>query len=76
MAVLNFTDEKISLEGKKFILVPLFFVFPIFFNGLTVFPFSNLISYSFPSLKIFSLSSLDNAFTTETPTPCKPPETL
>ena len=73
---LNFIDENISFEGKNFILVPLFDDFPIFFKGFIDFPFSNSIKYSEPSLKILNSSFLDNAFTTETPTPCKPPETL
>ena len=47
---LNLIDEKISLDGKKVILVPFFLVFPIFFKGFTEFPSLNLISYSFPSL--------------------------
>ena len=74
--VLNFTEEKICLDGKKVILVPFFFVLPIFFNGLIVFPSLNLISYSFPDLKMFKISSSDNALTTDTPTPCNPPDTL
>ena len=41
---------KISLDGKKVILVPFFLVFPIFFKGFIEFPSLNLISYSFPSL--------------------------
>ena len=47
---LNLIDENISLDGKKEMLVPLFFVFPICFKGLIELPFSNLISYSLPSL--------------------------
>ena len=46
---LNFIEEKISLDGKKFILVPFFFVLQIFFNGLIEFPSLKLISYSLPS---------------------------
>ena len=76
IVVLNFTEEKICFDGRKVILVPFFLVLPIFFNGLTVFPSLNLISYSLPSLNILSYSSSDKAFTTDTPTPCKPPDTL
>ena len=36
---LNLIDEKTSLEGKKFIFVPFFFVLPICFNECKVFPF-------------------------------------
>ena len=76
IAVLNLTAEKIFFDGRKVILVPFFFVLPIFFNGLMVFPSLNLISYSLPYLKMFSFNSSDKAFTTDTPTPCKPPDTL
>ena len=73
---LNFNDEKISFEGKKVIFVPFFFVLPTIFKGFNEFPSLNFISYSFPSLKIRNSSFSDNAFTTDTPTPCNPPETL
>ena len=74
--VLNLIDEKICFEGKNVILVPFFFVLPNFLRGLTELPSLNLISYSLPSLKIFKSNFSDNALTTDTPTPCKPPETL
>ena len=37
---------------------------------------SNSIKYFFPSLLISNFNFSDNALTTDTPTPCKPPETL
>ena len=73
---LNFIEENISFDGKKVIFVPLFLVLPTFFNGFDDFPFSKFIKYSNPSLKILNSSFSDKAFTTETPTPCNPPETL
>ena len=73
---LNLVEENMSFEGRKFILVPLFEDFPIFFKGFTDFPFLNSIKYSVPFLKILNESFSDNALTTDTPTPCKPPETL
>ena len=73
---LNFVEEKISFEGRKFITVPLFFDFPINLRGLTESPFLNSIKYFFPSLSIVSFNFSDKALTTETPTPCSPPETL
>ena len=73
---LNFIEEKISFDGKKVIFVPFFFEFPTFFKGLMEFPSLKFISNSFPSLKIFNSSLSERAFTTETPTPCNPPETL
>ena len=76
MFPLNFIDENISLDGKKVILVPVFFDFPVIFNGAFASPFLNSMKYFLPSLLISKFSFSDKAFTTETPTPCKPPETL
>ena len=56
--------------------VPFLLVFPFLDKGLIAFPFSNSIKYSLPSLNIVNSNFSDKAFTTETPTPCKPPETL
>ena len=56
--------------------VPFLLVFPFFDKGLIAFPFANSIKYSLPSLNIVNSNFSDKAFTTETPTPCKPPETL
>ena len=39
-------------------------------------PLRNSIKYFFPSLLISNSNFSDNALTTETPTPCSPPETL
>ena len=75
-SVKNLMDEKICFDGKKVIFVPFFFVLPNFLSGFIVLPSLNLISYSLPSLKMLSLNSSDNALTTDTPTPCNPPETL
>ena len=58
------------------ILVPLFFVDPIFLIGLIEFPFLKFIKYSLLSLNIFNSNFSESALTTETPTPCKPPDTL
>ena len=46
-------------------------------SGISLF-YEKLISikYFFPSLFISNSSFSDNALTTETPTPCSPPETL
>ena len=53
------------------------FIFHFDFSDQAQFiSFLKNISYSFPSLKIFKDNFSDKAFTTETPTPCKPPETL
>ena len=58
------------------ISVPLFSVVPISFNAPSDSPLLNLIKYFFPSLSIVNSNHSDNALTTETPTPCNPPETL
>ena len=39
-------------------------------------PFTNSTKYFLPSLDISNFNFSDSAFTTDTPTPCKPPETL
>ena len=68
--------------GRKVILVPvknlfsILFESPIIFNSLLTIPFSNSILYILPSLLISKIKFSDRALTTETPTPCKPPDTL
>ena len=73
---LNFTEENISFDGKNFIRVPVFFDFPIPLKGFIALPFLNSTKYFFPSLSIINSNFSESAFTTETPTPCNPPETL
>ena len=70
------TSLNISLSGVKVTRVPLLSELPISFTGAFGFPLLYDCSYSFPSLKTLATSNSDNAFTQETPTPCKPPETL
>ena len=67
----------IFFEGKKVTDVPfVFFASPICFNGFIVTPSLNSTRYSLFFLKIFNFKFSDKAFTTETPTPCSPPEIL
>ena len=73
---LNLIDEKISFEGRNVICVPVSFDFPISFNGFFASPLSNSTKYFFPSLLISNSNFSERALTTETPTPCKPPEIL
>ena len=73
---LNLVEEKISFDGKNTILVPVFFVFPISFKGFKEFPSLKVIEYSLLFLKILRSNFSERALTTDTPTPCKPPETL
>ena len=73
---LNLIAEKISFEGKKVISVPLFLDLPTIFIGDFASPFLNSIKYFLPSLLISNCNFSDKALTTDTPTPCKPPDTL
>ena len=68
-------SKKLS-SGLKVILVPVF-LWPTLSISLSSFffrQFAKEISYFFPSLFISAFNFFDKAFTTETPTPCKPPE--
>ena len=79
---LKLISLKIFVVGRKVILVPvknwllIFSESPITFNSLLTIPFSNSILYTLPFLFIYKFRYSDNALTTETPTPCKPPDTL
>ncbi len=73
----NSTMVKVLGDGKKVTSVPrLPFESPTTFSGATATPSANSMKCSLPSRQIVSLSQLDSALTTETPTPCKPPDTL
>ena len=66
----------VPAEGRKWIVVPVSSVSPTAASGAT----GTLSRYSWvqslPSRRTESLSHSDSALTTETPTPCRPPETL
>jgi hypothetical protein len=49
---------------------------PVMASGATASPFLNSISWVKPPRWTFSFSHSESALTTETPTPCRPPETL
>ena len=66
----------VSDDGKKVIFVPVCFDLPIAFNGDFASPFLNSIKYFLLSLLISNCNFSDRAFTTDTPTPCNPPDTL
>ena len=70
--------EKISEDAWKVTLLPVSKLSISFTrkSGATGTPFSKRIFHSALSLQIVNSNHEDNAFTTETPTPCKPPETL
>ncbi len=62
--------------GMKRTFVPVFFVFPIAAIGASGLPRRKVWNQTWPSRLISSSSSTERAFTTDTPTPCSPPETL
>ena len=73
----NSSMVKVLGEGRKVTSVPLLlFALPTGLSGATATPSRNSMKYSLPSRQMVSLSQLDSAFTTETPTPCRPPDTL
>ena len=57
-------------------LVPVLLVVLIASKSFCGMPSANSWRWSFPSLFIFKTNFLDNALTTETPTPWSPPDTL
>src|ERR1700732_1496358 len=67
---------KIDWSAWNVIFVPVFFVLPEDFSLVVGTPFSYDCSHTSPSRQISSSSLSASAFTTETPTPCSPPETL
>ena len=72
---------KIFVVGRNVILVPvkysllIFLDLPVTFNALLTIHFQTQY-YVLPSLLISKIKFSDKAFTTDTPTPCNPPETL
>ena len=68
---------KISGSGQNDTVVPLpRFVGPTSRSFSDVLPWSKPMKYSLPSLRTCTSTREDSAFTTETPTPCRPPDTL
>ena len=73
----NSVMVKVCLEGRNVTSVPRRSnAGPMSASGATASPSWNSITDSRPSRQIVSLSMLDSALTTETPTPCSPPDTL
>ena len=73
----NSVMVKVCGEGRKVTSVPrLPPASPTTASGATASPSRNSMKCSLPSRQIVSLSQVDSALTTETPTPCRPPETL
>ena len=75
----NSSSSKISRSGRNVIVVPVSFllsVLPAAIRSVVGSPRANSWRVIFPSRRTSTLSHSDSAFTTETPTPCSPPETL
>src|SRR5699024_3325420 len=63
-------------SGLKCIIVPVLLLLPTSPNSDTGSPLVNSCIYSLSFLLTFTFNHSDRAFTTETPTPCNPPDTL
>ena len=72
----NSTFGKIVESGWKYTLVPLPRAAPTFFRAPWTWPRLNDISHSAPSRFTRASRSVDSAFTTLAPTPCRPPAVL
>ena len=73
---LNFGESKNVSSGQKRTVVPVlrFPTCPTIFRSCFFLPSPKTIVYSLPSRRTHTCSFFESAFTTETPTPCRPPE--
>ncbi len=69
-------SSKISGSGANVILVPVWSVKPAALMSASGTPRAKSWRYTFPSRSTVASSRSDSAFTTDTPTPWRPPETL
>ena len=67
---------KMLSSGRNQTVVPVPFTLPITSSFFFVSPLSNAMWCFLPSRSTHTSSFFDSAFTTDTPTPCNPPETL
>ena len=73
---------KVSDDGQKVTSLPRFGLpstsgaGPTTLSGATTSPWANSTKCSRPSRQTRKTSFVDKALTTDTPTPCRPPETL
>src|SRR5690606_11747282 len=74
----KFTDSKNCGSGQKRTVVPVLLLptSPTTRSFEATFPFLKPMWYCLPPRLIQHSSLFDRAFTTDTPTPCKPPENL
>ncbi len=73
------SSSKISESGRKVIVVPTassLAIFPTISMSPVGSPRSNSCRWILPSRRTSATSRSESALTTETPTPCRPPETL
>ena len=70
------TSSKISWSGMKMIVVPVSFVGPAALRSVVGSPRAKSWRQIFPSRLTSTVSHSDSAFTTDTPTPWSPPDTL
>ena len=71
-----YSAYKVRNEAGELIILFIVFICSAVVADLEIWLFLNSIKYFFPSLLISNSNFSDKALTTETPTPCKPPETL
>ena len=67
--------SKISVSGQNVIVVPVSWAAAPRTSGPIGSPRSYAWVQTYPSLRTSTSSIIDRAFTTDTPTPCRPPET-
>ena len=72
----NSSTVKISGSGLKWTVVPVPAAMPITASFWRVLPRTKDIWCRAPSRSTVTTSDSDSALTTDTPTPCRPPETL
>src|SRR5437773_6212549 len=80
VSVVNALSEKLEVKifvsGLNQTVVPVPFALPMTSSFSVVLPRSNAMWCRLPSRSTHTSSFSDSAFTTDTPTPCNPPETL
>src|SRR3954469_21810901 len=67
---------KIAFAARKCTSVPRRSLAPVSFSGATASPLRNSIWCTLPSRQMVRRNHSESAFTTDTPTPCRPPDTL
>ncbi len=68
---------KVAVDGTKEMRVPVLPpASPTAFSGASGTPWAKRMKYSLPARQMVISSLEESAFTTDTPTPCRPPDTL